>query len=129
MALAGATTLGTTTPAQAIGDRSAGRRPETIAARQKVFGAENVNPVTGLLPRDKMIASWLPNSSFALSVAGTVLYLDTYVTRLELVPGRTPFTIKDLVVPLGRDCRACQRVNVARSPQNSCRHMFFIQAE
>jgi hypothetical protein len=55
MALAGATTLGTATPAQAIGDRSAGRRPETIA-----------NPVTGLLPRDKMIASWLSNSSFAM---------------------------------------------------------------
>lgn len=38
---------------------------EMIAARQHIFGAENVDPDTGALPADKVIFSWLSASSFA----------------------------------------------------------------
>lgn len=68
-----------------------------VAARQKVFGVENVDAETGKLPRDKVIFSWLSNSSFAASIQGRVVFLDTFVTRLEVQPGRTPFVIKDMV--------------------------------
>jgi hypothetical protein len=68
-----------------------------VAARQKVFGIENVDAETGNLPRDKVIFSWLSNSTFAASIQGRVIYLDTYVTRLEVQPGRTPLVIKDMV--------------------------------
>ncbi|MVA22101.1 hypothetical protein GOZ94_24525 [Agrobacterium vitis] len=70
---------------------------ETIAARQKIFGIENVNAATGKLPDDKVIFSWLSNSTFATSVEGRVFYMDTYVTRLEVEAGRTPIVIKDMV--------------------------------
>jgi hypothetical protein len=70
--------------------------PETIAARQRFFGPENVD-ARGNLPKDKVIFSWLTNASFAASVAGRIVLLDTFVTRLEVVPGRVPFVIKDIV--------------------------------
>ncbi len=44
-----------------------------------------------------MIFSWITNASFAVAVKGHVMLLDTYVTRLEVQPGRTPFVIQDLV--------------------------------
>ncbi len=72
-------------------------RPETIAARQKIFGVENVDPDTGLTPSFRVIISWITNSSFALAIAGRVVYCDTHITRLEVTPGRTPFVIMDLV--------------------------------
>ena len=72
-------------------------RPETIAARQKIFGVDNVDPDTGLVPRFRVIISWITNSSFALAIAGRIVYCDTHITRLEVTPGRTPFVIKDLV--------------------------------
>jgi len=68
-----------------------------IAARQKVFGLENVDPKTGTVREDQVIVSWLTNASFAVAAKGHVLLLDTYVTRLEVTPGRTPFIIQDLV--------------------------------
>jgi hypothetical protein len=71
--------------------------PAMIAARQKFFGRENVDVKTGELGRDKVIFSWLTNSTFAASIAGRVMYLDTFVTRLEVTPGRSPFVIKDMV--------------------------------
>src|SRR5690606_341972 len=70
---------------------------DTIAARQKIFGLEHVDPATGDLPNDKVVFSWLSNSTFAAAVEGRVIYLDTFVTRLEVTPGRTPFVIKDMV--------------------------------
>lgn len=70
---------------------------ETIAARQKIFGVEHVDPVSGELPNNKVLFSWLSNSTFAASVEGRVVYLDTFVTRLEVEPGRTPIVIKDMV--------------------------------
>lgn len=70
---------------------------DMIAARQHVFGMENVDPVTGALPEDKVIASWLSASSFAVSVQGRLVMMDSFVTRLEVERGRTPLTILDLV--------------------------------
>lgn len=105
-AIAGAVTLGGFSPSVAAGsegeqltvvERAKAARPETIAARQLLFGVENVNPVTGLTPRDRVVISWITNSSFAVAIGGRVAYLDTFVTRLEVTPGRTPFVIKDLV--------------------------------
>jgi hypothetical protein len=68
-----------------------------IAARQKVFGLENVDPRNGAVREDRVVFSWLTNATFAAAVKGHVLLLDTYVTRLEVQPGRTPFVIQDLV--------------------------------
>jgi hypothetical protein len=68
-----------------------------IAARQKVFGLGNVDPKSGEVREDQVIFSWLTNASFAVAVRGHVLLLDTYVTRLEVQPGRTPIVIQDLV--------------------------------
>jgi len=68
-----------------------------IAARQKVFGLENVDPRNGAVREDRVVFSWITNASFAAAVKGHVLLLDTYVTRLEVQPGRTPFVIQDLV--------------------------------
>jgi glyoxylase-like metal-dependent hydrolase (beta-lactamase superfamily II) len=68
-----------------------------VAARQKIFGLDNVDPRSGAVRDDRVIFSWLTNASFAAAVKGHVLLLDTYVTRLEVQPGRTPFVIQDLV--------------------------------
>ena len=68
-----------------------------IAARQKIFGLENVDPKSGEVNEDRVIFSWLSNASFAAAVKGHVLLLDTFVTRLEVQPGRTPLVIQDLV--------------------------------
>jgi hypothetical protein len=71
--------------------------PALIAARQKVFGIENVDANTGAVKKDRVIFSWLTNTTYAASVLGRVIMLDSYVTRLELTPGRVPFVIQDLV--------------------------------
>jgi hypothetical protein len=100
-----AATIGlTSTPANAFegdhltaAERADARRPDTVAARQRIFGVENVDPETGLLPRDRVVASWTSNASFALAVGGRVVLLDTFITRLEVTRGRTPLVIKDLV--------------------------------
>jgi hypothetical protein len=68
-----------------------------VTARQKIFGLENVDPRSGAVREDRVIFSWLTNASFAAAVKGHVVLLDTYVTRLEVQPGRTPFVIQDLV--------------------------------
>lgn len=68
-----------------------------IQARAKIFGSENVDPDTGATPLDKVIFSWLSNSTFAASIEGRVVLLDTFVTRLEVEPGRTPVVVGDLV--------------------------------
>jgi hypothetical protein len=67
------------------------------AARQKIFGLENVDPKSGEVREDRVVFSWLTNASFAAAVKGHVLLLDTFVTRLEVQPGRTPLVIQDLV--------------------------------
>src|SRR6202035_4994094 len=69
----------------------------TVAARQKIFGLDNVDPKSGEVRGDQVIFSWLTNATFAAAAKGHVLLLDTFVTRLEVTPGRTPFVIQDLV--------------------------------
>ena len=68
-----------------------------IAARQKIFGFENVDARTGEVDKDKVVVSWLGHITAAVSIRGRVIMMDTYVPRLEVEPGRTPFVIKDLV--------------------------------
>jgi hypothetical protein len=68
-----------------------------IAARQKIFGSENVNDKTGNVREDRVVFSWLTNATFAAAMKGHVVLLDSFVTRLEVMPGRTPFVIQDLV--------------------------------
>jgi hypothetical protein len=68
-----------------------------IAARQKFFGSENVNDKSGKVREDRVVFSWLTNATFAAAMKGHVVLLDSFVTRLETMPGRTPFVIQDLV--------------------------------
>jgi hypothetical protein len=81
-----------TEPAAAKSNSSA-----VIAARQKIFGLQNVDPKSGSVPDDRVIVSWITNASFAAAIKGHIVLLDTFVTRLEVTPGRTPFVIQDLV--------------------------------
>jgi len=75
----------------------------TIAARQKFFGAENVDARTGAVRRDRVIFSWITNAGYAASFRGRVVLLDTYINRFEVPPEsgpdlrRTPFGAQDLV--------------------------------
>src|ERR1700723_2540331 len=68
-----------------------------IAARQKIFGAANVNENNGKVREDRVVFSWLTNATFAAAMKGHVVLLDTFVTRLEVMPGRTPIVIQDLL--------------------------------
>jgi len=88
-------TLGCIAPAASL--TAAAADPAMIAARQKIFGFENVDPKTGDVDKDKVVFSWLGHISGAVSIGGRIIMLDTYVPRLEVTPGRTPFVIKDLV--------------------------------
>jgi hypothetical protein len=75
----------------------------TIAARQRFFGAENVNANTGQVRSDRVIFSWITNAGYAASFRGRVVLLDTYINREEVPPAsgpdlrRTPFGPEDLV--------------------------------
>ena len=84
-----------------------------IAARQKIFGIENVNATNGKVRDDRVVFSWLTNATFAAAMKGHVVLLDSFVTRLEVMPGRTPIVIQDLRswrrtggVARCRDCRS-----------------------
>src|SRR5881392_3374580 len=79
---------GTATPAGSV---------DLVKARQLFFGIENVNATTGEVNNQKVIFSWITNASYAASLKGRVVLLDTYVHRAETVPGRTPFVVEDLV--------------------------------
>src|SRR6267378_1317217 len=82
--------------ASAVPAYAKGGDAELIAARQKFFGVENVDAVTGAVAKDKVILSWLTNTTYAVSVRGRIVLLDTFATRLEVAPGRTNFVIKDM---------------------------------
>ena len=68
-----------------------------VRARQKFFGIENVNSETGQVRQDRVIFSWLTNTTYAVSLKGKVFLLDSYINRLEIDPGRTPLVIQDVV--------------------------------
>jgi len=70
---------------------------DMIKARQKIFGIENVNATTGALKKDQVIFSWLGHNTGAVSMYGRIFMIDSYIARLEVTPGRTPFVIKDVV--------------------------------
>src|SRR5579864_6459615 len=74
-------------------DHRRGASAATIAARQKFFGAENVNPSTGAVDRHRVIFAWVTNASLAASIEGRIVLLDTYINRLELPP---PAGVSDL---------------------------------
>jgi hypothetical protein len=43
----------------------------TIAARQRFFGAENVDPINGKVRGDRVIFSWITNAGYAVSFRGS----------------------------------------------------------
>jgi hypothetical protein len=57
---------------------------DTIAARERFFGAENVDAVSGQVRADRVIFSWVTNASLAVSIRGRIVLLDTYINRPEL---------------------------------------------
>src|ERR1700727_3683525 len=75
----------------------------TITARQRFFGAENVDPGTGEVRRDRVIFSWITNAGYAASFRGRVVLLDTYINRFEVPPASGPdlrrpsFGARDLI--------------------------------
>jgi hypothetical protein len=76
----------------------------TIAARQKYFGPENVDPRRGDVRDDVVIFSWTTNATLAVSIKGRIILLDTYINRPELPPApgapdlrRSPLTPQELV--------------------------------
>jgi hypothetical protein len=71
--------------------------PALVKARQKFFGVENVKRSTGGVRSDRVIFSWVTNTTYAVSIKGRVILLDSFITRLEVTPGRTPVVIQDLV--------------------------------
>jgi hypothetical protein len=74
-------------------DHDRGRLPaETIAARQRFFGLDNVDPRTGAIRDDLVILSWTGVSSFAAAFMGHVVFLDAYIAREGgALPGTNPW--------------------------------------
>ena len=80
-----------------------GASQDTIAARARFFGAENVD-ARGNVRADRVIFSWVTNASLAVSIRGRIVLLDTYINRPELLPPagtadlrRSPISIQELV--------------------------------
>jgi hypothetical protein len=74
--------------------------PALVAARQLFFGKENVDS-RGRVKKDKVIFSWATNTTYAVSVQGRIILLDSYINRPELPTTpidrrRTPFNPTDL---------------------------------
>jgi hypothetical protein len=84
-------------------DRGHRASDATIAARERFFGAENVDPRSGEVRHDRVIFSWITNAGYAASFRGRVILMDTYINRFEVPPAsgpdlrRTPFGAQDLV--------------------------------
>jgi hypothetical protein len=69
-----------------------------IAERQRFFGAENVDPRTGALPRDEVHLVWVTVATFAAAIDGHVVLFDAYIHKQE--EGKrnyVPATTEDLV--------------------------------
>ena len=71
--------------------------PAMVQARSKILGFENVDATTGAVKKDKVVFSWLGHNAGAVSLLGRVILLESYVPRLEVAPGRSPFVIQDVV--------------------------------
>jgi hypothetical protein len=75
--------------------------PALIAARQKLFGVENVDE-RGQVKKDKVIFAWATNTTYIVSVRGRIILLDSYINRPELATTpidrrRTPVLPQDFV--------------------------------
>jgi hypothetical protein len=71
--------------------------PAQIAARTRVFGADNVDPRSGRVDKDKVIASWFSVTSLAVAARGHVILMDTYIYRIADKPGYVPVVLQELV--------------------------------
>jgi hypothetical protein len=87
-----------------VADPGHGVSDDTIAARARFFGAENVDMRNGEVRADRVIFSWVTNASLAVSIRGRIVLLDTYINRPELRPSagtadlrRSPISIQELV--------------------------------
>ncbi|WP_194818703.1 MBL fold metallo-hydrolase [Nocardia sp. XZ_19_385] len=69
--------------------------PRTVGARQRFFGAENVDAEIGAVRADRVVLSWVGCATYAVAFAGSVLLLDAWVPRLTS-SGYTPATPQDL---------------------------------
>lgn len=58
-----------------------GGRAEVAATRARFFGAENVDPQTGAVRRDRLIFSWFGVTNFAVAIRGHVVLFDAWVPR------------------------------------------------
>lgn len=89
--------------AQAGPGRSASTAPAppdlaaTIAERQRFFGAENVDPRTGALPRDEVHLVWVSVATFAAALDGHVVLFDAYIHKEEDERAYVPATREDLI--------------------------------
>lgn len=77
--------------------RHAALPPETIQARERFFGAENVDPDTGAVDRGEVHLSWVSVATFAVAMDGRVLLFDTYIHKEEDQPDYVPVTTQDLI--------------------------------
>jgi len=55
------------------------QKAEMIRVRQKAFGLAEVDPVTGALPPNKIIFSWVAVTTYAASLNGHVVLFDAFI--------------------------------------------------
>ncbi len=68
-----------------------------IEARQLFFGAENVDPETGAVPKGEVHLSWLSVATFAVAMDGHVLMFDAYIHKEEDEPNYVPAITQDMI--------------------------------
>ena len=68
-----------------------------VAARQRIFGPENVDPKNGKVDQKKVIMSWFGVASLAVAAKGRVFLLDSYIYRIADTRGYVPVLLQDLV--------------------------------
>ena len=68
---------------QVVAAPSGGADPRTIAIREKMFGAENVDHRTGQVRKGVVILSWASVMTYAAAIDGHVVLLDAWVARGE----------------------------------------------
>ncbi len=81
-ALAAAGAAGRVGAAPAVGPRLQTFDPRTIAVRERMFGADNVDARGNVRP-DKVILTWTSVMTYAASIGGHVVLLDAWVARGE----------------------------------------------
>ena len=64
------------------------------SARAKFFGTANVDARTGAVRKDRIVASWVGVSTFAVAIRGHVVLLDAWIP--DIYPNSVPATPADL---------------------------------